>query len=163
MHFSKIVPAKMGFNQLPERQKKRFAVHLCISIFHSLQPHLKFSDEWCDFICQMWEVCICALQLQIYFIEFQKHVTDVCKFHEELVTVKLVGKITALFLQKNANFISQFVTAIGTRCETEPLCGRSPFPRTVPKKSGLWQVVFLCSWLWQWRRSLHRSARDSAV
>lgn len=51
-----------------------------------------------DFICQMWEVCICSLQLQIHFVEVQKHVTELCE-----VTVKMVGKITALFLQKDAN------------------------------------------------------------
>ena len=56
----------------------------------------------------MWEVCICALQLQIHFTEFQKHVAEVCKFHEELVAVKIVCKIAALFPQKDADFISQF-------------------------------------------------------
>lgn len=87
----------------------------------------------------MWEVCICALQLQVHVTEFQKHVTEVCKLHEELVTVISVGKIIALFLQKDQRpwTAPSHVTAIGTRCETEQLCGRSPFPRTVPKKSGL--------------------------
>lgn len=47
------------------------------------------------------------MQLQIHFVEFQKHVTEVCKFHEVLVTVKIVGKIAAPLLQKDADFISQ--------------------------------------------------------
>lgn len=29
-----------------------------IPFFHSLLPHLQFSCEWCDFICQL-QICIC--------------------------------------------------------------------------------------------------------
>lgn len=59
-----------------------------IPLFHSLLPYLKVSCELCDFICQLWKVCVGALHLQIYFIELLKHVTEVCKFHEEVIIVK---------------------------------------------------------------------------
>lgn len=44
--------------------------------------------------------------LTIHFTGFQKHVTQICKFHEELVTIEFVGKIIALFLRKNKDLIS---------------------------------------------------------
>lgn len=48
----------------------------------------------------MWEVCVCALQLHIHVTELQKHATEVCEIHEELVMFRFVGEISALVLHK---------------------------------------------------------------
>lgn len=66
-----------------------------------------------------------------------------CKIHEELVTVRYVGEISALFLHRRCWFhlavqrpwtAPSHVTAIGTGRETERLFGRSPTLHPVPKK-----------------------------
>lgn len=87
-----------------------------ISILHLLLPLPNFSDERCDSTCQMWEMCVCALCLQVQLMEFQEHIAEAHQLHKELGL--------------NMRISSDSLKTLDRTFQTEPLCGR-------PKKSRL--------------------------